>query len=161
MAKAWPVEGLSPDSSLDACARAIVETRFREVWHYREGTKAGEDIEELHSMRVSTRRLRSALRNFGPCFDRAGLRTHSRLLRDLAASLGAVRDMDVRIAWLETLLVDAPAEAAPGLLLLVEQAKTARERARGPMIELIEGLERKRYDTKLIAFARGRKRRNG
>jgi CHAD domain-containing protein len=161
MAKAWPVEGLSPDAALAACARAIVETRFLEVWHYRSGTIAGEDIEELHSMRVSTRRLRSALRNFGPCFDRAGLRTHSRQLRELADRLGAVRDLDVRIAWLEKLREGAPADAAPGIDLLVDRSRRVREIARRPMIELLERLERNRYDARFLSFVRGEEASDG
>jgi CHAD domain-containing protein len=161
MAKAWPVEGLSPEAPLDACARAIVETRFREVWHYRPGTISGEDIEELHSMRVSTRRLRSALRNFGPCFDRAGLKMHGRQLQELADKLGAVRDLDVRIDWLETLRSSAPKELNAGIDLLVDRARLARERARGPMIDLLERLERDGYDAKFLAFVRRGERHNG
>jgi CHAD domain-containing protein len=161
MAKAWPVEGLSPEASLEACARAIVETRFREVWHYRAGTIAGEDIEELHSMRVSTRRLRSALRNFGPCFDKSALRDHSTQLRELAASLGAVRDMDVRIDWLERLRDGAPAEVAPGVNLLIDRSRRAREIARRPMIALIKRLEKDGYEAEFLEFARGGESRNG
>jgi CHAD domain-containing protein len=161
MAKAWPVEGLSPEAKLDACARAIVETRFREVWHYRAGTIAGEDIEELHSMRVSTRRLRSALRNFGPCFEKASLRNHSTQLRALAASLGAVRDLDVRIQWLERLRDGAPPEVHPGINLLIDRARRAREAARAPMIALIERLEKEDYDAEFLEFVRGGARANG
>src|ERR1051325_12073023 len=100
MAKAWPVEGLSAETQLDISARRIVETRFREVWFYIPGTIVGKDIEQLHSMRVSIRRLRSALKNFGPCFDRDGRRDHGERLRELADRLGVLRDLDVKIHWL-------------------------------------------------------------
>lgn len=59
------------------------------------GTRLGEDPEELHQMRVATRRLRTTLRTYRPVLDSAwasGLREE---LRGLTAALGDVRDLDV------------------------------------------------------------------
>jgi len=57
---------------------------------------AGEDLEELHEMRVATRRLRAALDFFADV-----LPLRARTFRDelgwLAAVLGAVRDLDVQL----------------------------------------------------------------
>ena len=107
MAKAWEVVGLGPDVPLGRCARLILETRFSEMMSYRDGTLAGTDIEQLHSMRVSSRRLLSAMRNFRDCFDPDSLRIHSDRMREIAATLGAVRDLDVRIDWYASLLAEA------------------------------------------------------
>ena len=82
MAKAWDVLNLDPDAPLEICARRIIDTRFREMLSYREGTILGEDIEQLHSMRVSSRRLRSAMRNFRACFEPDGFAVHVARIRD-------------------------------------------------------------------------------
>ena len=38
MAKAWEVVGLGPDVPLERAARLVLDTRFREMMSYREGT---------------------------------------------------------------------------------------------------------------------------
>ena len=76
MAKAWEVPGLAGDARFREAAGRVILTRWSEMMSYRDGTLLGEDIEELHSMRVSSRRLRAAMdafegafraRRSGPC----------------------------------------------------------------------------------------------
>jgi CHAD domain-containing protein len=64
------------------------------------GTIAGEDPEEVHAMRVATRRVRAAWRVFGDGYERQMVRDHVGQLRTLGGRLGAVRDLDVQIAIL-------------------------------------------------------------
>ena len=152
MAKAWEVPGLAPGVPLGRCARLIVDTRFREMMSFREGTIVGEDIEQLHSMRVSSRRLRSALRNFRECFDPEPFRYHAARLRELASDLGVVRDLDVRIAWFEAYLAHAPEVERAGLRLLLDHARAEREAARGPMVEMLERLASENYARQFLDF---------
>jgi CHAD domain-containing protein len=152
MAKAWDVPGLGPDVPLARCARLILDTRFREMMSYREGTIAGVDIEQLHSMRVSSRRLRSAMRNFRNCFEPSPFRRHIERVREVADTLGAVRDLDVRIAWFEGVLASARRDERPGIRLLVANARAERDRARAPMLELLGRLERERYAREFLDF---------
>lgn len=152
MAKAWEVVGLGPDVPLERSARLVLDTRFREMMSYREGTILGEDIEQLHSMRVGSRRLRSAMKNFRRCFDRDMFRHHDGRLREIAASLGTVRDLDVRIVWLEAELARARLAERAGVRLLLDRARADRERARGPMVELLERLATERYADAYVDF---------
>jgi CHAD domain-containing protein len=152
MAKAWEVPGLGPDVPLERCSRLIVDTRFREMMSYREGTIRGEDIEELHSMRVSSRRLRSAMKNFRPCFDAAGFKHHDGRLREIADALGSVRDLDVRIAWLERVLAESRRADRAGVRFMIERARADREGARGPMVELLRRIARERYAKEFLDF---------
>jgi CHAD domain-containing protein len=65
------------------------------------GLRLRDDPEDVHDLRVATRRLRALLRTTRPMFDREwadGLRAE---LDVLASALGAVRDLDVLIARLE------------------------------------------------------------
>ncbi len=155
MAKAWDVDGLGPEVVLGVCARRIIATRFAEVLHYRAGTIAGVDIEELHSMRVSTRRLRSAMKNFGACFDPVGLKRHDRQIRRIADALGTVRDLDVRLAWLEAHRAVVPEMEYAGVDLLVGRIREERERRRGPMIGILEQLDQDGYELEFLEFVGG------
>lgn len=58
------------------------------------GTRSGRDIEELHQMRVATRRIRAALSLFAEVLPAGVLRERERF-RLLGRALGAVRDLDV------------------------------------------------------------------
>ena len=64
------------------------------------GTIAGEDPEEVHAMRVASRRVRAGWRVFGDAFDRPVMRDHVRQLKILGSQLGQVRDLDVQIGIL-------------------------------------------------------------
>jgi hypothetical protein len=57
MAKAWKVKGLAPHRSRWNCARRVITTRYREMTSFQSGAAAGADIEFVHDMRVSSRRL--------------------------------------------------------------------------------------------------------
>jgi CHAD domain-containing protein len=152
MAKAWEVPGLAPDAPLRLCARRIIDTRFREMMSYRAGTAAGEDIEQLHAMRVSSRRLRSAMKNFRVCFDRKRFNEHDAKLREIAQGLGTVRDLDVRIAWYEGYLSTAPEEEHADVLGLIAEAREERDAARGPMLLMLEDLDHEGYEERFLGF---------
>ncbi len=152
MAKAWDVVGLDRDLPLARCARLIVDTRFREMMSYMEGTLLGEDIEQLHSMRVGSRRLRSAMRNFRECFEPSGFRAHEARIKEIADALGAVRDLDVRIEWLQGVLAVTKRLDRPGIRFLLDRAEADREHARGPMAELLERLDRDNYAAEFLGF---------
>ena len=152
MAKAWEVVGLGPDVPLGRCARLILDTRFREMMSYRDGTLLGDDIEQLHSMRVSSRRLRSAMRNFRDCFEQQGLRYHSDRMRVIAATLGAVRDLDVRIDWYQAMLGEAPVAERSGVRHLIRIARRDRKLARMPLVLMLAELEAEGYADQFLAF---------
>jgi CHAD domain-containing protein len=120
--------------------------------HYLDGTIAGEDIEDLHAMRVSTRRLRSAMRNFRACFNQEQFAVHAARLRELGAVLGTVRDMDVRIAWMRSYRQEAPVEEHAGIEAVIERAVADREAARVPLVEFLEQLRKHDYEREFLAF---------
>ena len=71
------------------------------------GTRAGEDIEQLHKMRVATRRMRSMWRVFDGAYRPRVQERYVRELRVVAAQLGAVRDLDVLIEGLDAYIAGA------------------------------------------------------
>ncbi len=100
--------------------------------------------EALRKLRIALRRLRSDLQAFAPLLDRAwadGLRDE---LGGLGTRLGLVRDGEVRVERLDSLVATLPdsEQAAAVPLLDVARAQVAAARA-----ELLEELQRRDYLT--------------
>ena len=93
-------------------------------------------------MRVATRRQRAAWRVFGPAFDERRTRRHRQRLRDVAADLGAVRDLDVLIEAAEAYQKGQSAKEAAAFEPLIATWRTRREAAR---VLLVHELDSKRY----------------
>jgi CHAD domain-containing protein len=66
------------------------------------GALSGDDPEEVHDMRVASRRVRAGWRVFGDAFERPVVRDHVRQLKMIGDQLGVVRDLDVQIGILAT-----------------------------------------------------------
>jgi CHAD domain-containing protein len=81
-------------------ARAVVRGLLAEAASAARAFAGGAGEERLHDLRVAVRRLRSALRTFGPWLGAAGRRRHLRRLRRIARSTSAARDAEVQLAWL-------------------------------------------------------------
>ena len=144
MAKAKEITGL--DCAADALewAAEVLRVRFDEVIALREAALDFSDIEGVHSMRVATRRLRSALRDFMPLMKKHRLQNAREDLKEIAAALGAVRDHDVAIVALETLQIKAKSALInDGIGVLIEERRRQREDARR---NLAKTLDRDRLD---------------
>ncbi len=83
----------------------------------------------VHKMRVATRRLRSALRTFGPLLDRTATDPLRDELRWLAGVLGKARDVEVMHARLRELIAGQPEDLVMGpVLSRVDQVMGGRYR---------------------------------
>jgi CHAD domain-containing protein len=114
-----PQIGISLDDTLAEAGRKVWSYFFAEMLSHEAGTLLGENIEELHDMRVATRRMRSAFDIFGPAFDAKVLKRHLKGLRIAGRVLGQVRDMDVLLDKLLTYqkkLKGAPSSGADPLV---------------------------------------------
>jgi CHAD domain-containing protein len=127
MAKAWEVHGLTGRATFREAAGRVILTRWREMMSYREGTLLGEDIEELHSMRVSSRRLRAAMDAFAAAFPRKPFKRYLRRVKEVTDTLGAARDLDVAIEGLEQRIETMDDIARPGLEGLIARYRAERE----------------------------------
>ena len=63
--------GVQADDSLPEAARKVLIFHFIRMRAKEKGTRDGSDVEDLHQMRVSTRRMRAAWRVFDDAFKRA------------------------------------------------------------------------------------------
>ncbi|MDT5158750.1 MAG: hypothetical protein QOH51_3107 [Acidobacteriota bacterium] len=129
MAKAKEVEGLDCGAGALEGIRLVLRTRFDEMYEQRAAALEREGIKGVHDMRVASRRLRSALRDFKDFLD--GEDVPKRRIKKVARALGEVRDVDVNIASLLEIRSKADGEeVAAGIEGLLNELSTQRERAR-------------------------------
>jgi CHAD domain-containing protein len=142
--------GVLADDSLPEAARKVLKFHFIRMRAKEKGTRDGSDVEDLHQMRVSTRRMRAAWRVFDDAFKPARTQKLRRRLRVVADRLGAVRDLDVLIEGLESYRAGLDPEQQPGLEPLLAVWRRQRATARDL---LIDELDSRRY----AAFVDGMK----
>src|ERR1041384_2964057 len=130
MAKAERIKGINCNSEAPAGMKLVLVTRFGELVHFRSAALDWSDPEGVHSMRVASRRLRSALRDFTPYLHKRRLASVLKSLRDIADALGEVRDQDVAILALEKLQTHTPHEVSPALKQFTDARKEIRDQAR-------------------------------
>src|SRR5947209_11540087 len=121
MAKGSEVQGLSAEDSTSAAAVKILWTRFDDLWANREGILKNMDGDAVHDMRVSSRRLRTAMQTFRPCFARKSFKVHADRIKALADQLGEVRDRDVLLDELKGDLERLPDDERAGLQGPIEE----------------------------------------
>ncbi|HLM00634.1 MAG TPA: CHAD domain-containing protein [Pyrinomonadaceae bacterium] len=167
MAKAKEITGI--DCAADALewAGRVLSVRFEEVAGLRAAALDFSDIEGVHAMRVSIRRLRSAMRDFMPLMNKRPLKRAIKDLKRTADALGVVRDQDVAIAALSQLQGEAETDAVrEGIGNLLREREALRDAAR---LDLTEALAVGRFNdlserfTEAIAKATtgGGKKSNG
>src|ERR1051326_2861988 len=130
MAKAKRVKGLNCKSVAPAGIKQVLVTRVNELCSFQQAALDWTDPEGVHSMRVASRRLRSALRDFMPYVRKRRLAPILKPLRQLAATLVEVHDHDVAILGLEELRKQVPRESSAALNELIESRKVIRDEAR-------------------------------
>jgi len=130
--------GLEADDSMAEAARKTFLFHFQRMLYHEPGTRLGEDIEELHDMRVATRRMRAALRVFGDYLDMGQMRPFVKGLRRTGRTLGAVRDMDVFWEKTQHYLDTLPPAQQSGLDSLRAVWEAEREQARGKMLAYLD-----------------------
>ena len=151
MAKAKRIKGINCKSVASAGIKPVLITRFEELCSFQATAMDWTDPEGVHSMRVASRRLRSALRDFMPYLRKRPLAPVLKQLRSIADALGEVRDQDVAIAALEEMVSKAPADFSPGLKQFIETRKQLRERERDELKAILEGSELKQLESEFIA----------
>jgi CHAD domain-containing protein len=122
--------GVAHDDVLAEAGRKVLRFHFARMLAKEAGTRSGAQIEDLHGMRVATRRMRAAWRVFGDGFRPGRTKRLRDRLRVLAGRLGAVRDLDVLLDAAATHQAGLPAAEAAAFEPLVAAWRDEREAAR-------------------------------
>ena len=140
---------IDPTMTLGGVAFAVLRRQYGSLRAHEPGTRIGDDPEELHDMRVATRRMRAAIKVFG-----AGLPERAKWFREelrwVAGALGEVRDLDVQIGRLETWEGEAGGETSEFIGKILGALKKRRAEARGRMLDVLDS---GRYDRFESSFA--------
>lgn len=138
MAKAKQIAGIDCAEASVAGIRRVVTTRLTELSALREKALDWSSPEGVHDMRVASRRLRGALRDFMPYLRKRRISASSEGIKAIADALGKVRDQDVAIIALEKLSAKAPLEVLPGIKKLADGRRTRRDEARAELEAILD-----------------------
>jgi CHAD domain-containing protein len=134
--------GVAADDHLAEAGRKVMRFHLARMLAREAGTRDGRDLEDLHAMRVATRRQRAAWRVFGSTFRDRRTRRYRNGLREIASRLGVVRDLDVLIEAADLYRADMPITEQRALQPLLDDWRTRRDNAR---VLLVRELDSDRY----------------
>ena len=117
--------------------RASLDQRLRALLAHEPGTRTGEDIEDLHQMRVAVRRMRATLKAARPLLDAAWSDELRAELGWLGGALGPVRDLDVLLLRLHREIASLPADEQNAGVALLDALERERTTARAAMLEAL------------------------
>lgn len=95
MGKRFAVLGIGPDTPVLSAAPELLLARSGPLFRLEAKAAAGLDPDVVHDLRVSSRRLREALRLFSPLYPRGEHRVWYGRARTITRTFGPVRDADV------------------------------------------------------------------
>lgn len=144
--------GVEPDDSLSEAGRKVLGYHFAQMILHQEGTRLGKDIEELHDMRVATRRMRAAFEVFADAFEPKVVKTHLKGLRATGRALGRVRDLDVFMEKAQRYLETIPEEQRDGLQPLLSLWEKEREQGRDKMLDHLDSEDYADFKRKFSNF---------
>jgi len=139
---------LSRDDLVTTAARHALHERLTTVAHYLPlaAEHAGDDIEHVHQLRVSSRRARTAVQLFQDLIPSKSLRWLQKRLRQLRKAANDARDLDV---LLERLLTQRVEVDDSGLVELVMEIVDRRRVAQRPLIEVFMEQDLSSFETQV------------
>ena len=144
---------VDPSMSVGEVAFAVLRRQFAEMRNHEPGTRLGEDPEELHDMRVPTRRMRAAMKVF-----EEALPERARWLREelrwVAHALGDVRDLDVEIEHFEAWKSEADEESSRFLDRILRITEKRRAEARKYMLAVLDSGRYERLESSFAEMLR-------
>jgi len=145
MAKAYEIADLNCQADAAEGVSKVLIARMKQIADLVKPALEEDNIEGIHDLRVSIRRLRSALRDFSLLLKKSSTKQVRKDLKKLARLLGSVRDVDVEIEILKKLKQDADQkEIQKGVEKLIQEKSRFRSEAfksvSGELIDSVENL---------------------
>lgn len=144
--------GILAEDTLAEAGRKTWLYLFAEMIDKENPTRSGEDIENLHDMRVATRRMRSAYDVFGVAFKPKLIKRHLKGLRAAGRALGRVRDMDVLIEKLANYMNTLDESRREGLNPLLSAWQLERENGQQALISHLDSPEYNQFKHEFNQF---------
>ena len=107
------------DDSFRLLAAQYIHKQAKALSRHLAQARSARDVEDVHQCRVTSRRLRSALRTFESCFPTPHLKTCRKAMKRVTCAMGQARDLDIQLIQLEKDLADlTDPKAGPGVARL-------------------------------------------
>ena len=108
-----------------------------------DGVEKSEDIEYVHKMRVTSRRIRAAMPLFKECFPKKRYKKWLNEIKKVTQFLGAARDLDVQIDFIKNYIKHLqPTEPKTGMDALLEWHIDQRTYLQSNVINGLQELEK-------------------
>ena len=146
--------GVLLDDHVAEAGRKVLRFHLARMLAKEAGTRDGSDAEDLHDMRVATRRQRAAWRVFGERVPGGRTKTYRRGLREIAARLGAVRDLDVLLDAADDYRDDLPTAEQRALEPLLTGWRAHRDDARRLLVRELDADAYRRWVDDYSEFVR-------
>lgn len=144
--------GVRIDDPLAEAGRKVLGLHLARMLSVEDGARSGDDPEHVHKMRVATRRMRAAWRVFDGAYRPKPQKRYVRELREVASTLGGVRDMDVQLEDLARYAKGLEPEAAADLAPLADAWRTRRDSAREDLLALLDSKAYRRFVDDYLTF---------
>jgi CHAD domain-containing protein len=135
--------GVVAEDHVAEAGRKVMRFHLARMLDREPGVRSGRDAEDVHKMRVATRRQRAAWRVFGESYRKKRTKAYRSGLRDVARRLGAVRDLDVQLEGANAYRADLPVAEQRAVEPLLAEWRQHRDDAR---ILLLRDLDSPDYD---------------
>ena len=154
------IEAESHDESATAVAQRALEARINTVWNWLPLAADEQEnaVENVHQMRVATRRATAALQLFEAWLPRMRSRWFRRHLKQMRKIAGEVRDLDVLAQQLDKL---CKSDQAAGCAGLQDRVATARQDAQPAIKALHKKMVDRRFPKRLKKLVKKTRWRSG
>lgn len=146
--------GVVAEDHIAEAGRKVMRFHLARMIEREPGVRLGRDAEEVHKMRVATRRQRAAWRLFGEYFRKRRTKPYRTGLRDLAGRLGAVRDLDVQLEKMNAYRSDLPVAEQRAIEPLIESWRQHRDDARVLLMRELDSPGHARFIQDYVDFVR-------
>lgn len=132
------VRTFSPEDALADMGRRLLRGYFQRFLAYEAGVRSGEDIEDVHQMRVNTRHLRAMLQALGDVAPAKQVRYFRKELQAAARALSPVRDSDVLLEHIASYREKLPEDERDSFDVLTSAVQRKRMEARHSMLAYLD-----------------------
>ena len=136
---------IASDATFTEAAHTSLRQQLDEMMSHLEGTRQGSDIEALHDMRVASRRLRATLSVFAAAFPLKPFTVIEKEAVKTTDAVGAVRDGDVQIEFMQAAIDAAPESEKVGLRAFEAHLQSERDRERVLLVKELNRLEKSSF----------------
>ncbi|AQQ08897.1 hypothetical protein L21SP3_00690 [Sedimentisphaera cyanobacteriorum] len=137
---------LNQDTATQKLACENIKKQLKTLTKRLEGAKFAREIEDVHKVRVASRRLRAILRLFGDVYGQDKADSWQKQLKKLLKGMSEARDLDAEIMFIEGVLSEIDYNSRrqiPGIRRALLRKQQARQKMQPKVAKAIKRFEEK------------------